>query len=135
MSAVSIQPEVFVVRDDGTCALVGGYSPASGQYHFPEQDVCPYTGADDVQRVELSTDGTLWGWTAVTAAPPGYEGRVPYGFGVVELTKERLRVVTRLTEADPGALEFGRRMRLVADAVATDADGHEIVVWAFEAAG
>ena len=46
-------------------------------------------------------------WTAVTAAPPGYTGAVPFGFGVVELTRERLRVVTRLTEADPAALDVG----------------------------
>lgn len=134
-TAVSIQPEVFEVRADGSVALIGGYSPTSGQYHFPRQAVCPYTGAGDVERVELSTTATLWVWTAVTAPPPGYDGPVPYGFGVVELARERLRVVTRLTERDPGALELGQPMRLVPDVVASDADGNDVVVWAFAAAG
>ena len=76
---------MFELRDDGTITLIGGYSPTSGQYHFPLLDTCPYSGATDVERVLLSRDATLWAWTAVTAAPPGYEGPVPYGFGVVEL--------------------------------------------------
>jgi uncharacterized OB-fold protein len=130
----SIEPDVFALSDDGSSVLVGGYSATSGLYHFPRQPVCPYTGAADVMPVELSGEGTLWGWTAVTAAPPGYDGDVPYGFGVVELTQERLRVITRLTEADPSALAFGDAMRLVADVVARDDDGTEIVVWAFEVA-
>ena len=60
--------------------------------------MCPYTGAADVEPVEFSHAATLWGWTAVTAPPPGYEGDVPYGFGVVELVHEQLRLITRLTD-------------------------------------
>jgi uncharacterized OB-fold protein len=84
--------------------------------------VCPYTGADDVEPAELPTTGRLWAWTAVTAAPPGYEGPVPYGFGVVELDGIGLRLVTRLTEPDPAALHEGQAMQFVED------DG---VSWAF----
>jgi uncharacterized OB-fold protein len=111
---------------DGSIALVGGYSPASGRHHFPLADTCPYSGATDVQRVLLSPAATLWAWTAVTAAPPGYEGPVPYGFGVVELVEERLRLVTRLRESDPGALAFGQAMTLVADELPGG-----VVTWAF----
>jgi uncharacterized OB-fold protein len=117
---------LFEVDDDGTLHLLGGYSPTSGQYHFPRLDACPYTGAADVEAVRLSGDATLWSWTAVTAPPPGYEGRVPFGFGIVELTKERLRVVARLTEPDPNALTFGQPMRAVADVLHDD-----VVTWAF----
>ena len=63
----------------------------------------------------LSSEATLWAWTAVTAAPPGYAGPVPFGFGVVELMHEQLRVITRLTEPDPARLAFGQPMRLVAE--------------------
>ena len=80
----------------------------------------------DIERVLLSRAGTLWAWTAVTAAPPGYEGPVPYGFGVVELTEERLRIITRLRESDPAQLTFGQPMTLVADELP---DG--VITWAF----
>ncbi|MGQ0825847.1 MAG: Zn-ribbon domain-containing OB-fold protein [Actinomycetota bacterium] len=117
---------LFELRGDGSIDLVGGYSPASDLYHFPLLDTCPYTGATDVQRVLLSRAATLWAWTAVTATPPGYRGTVPYGFGIVELTRERLRVVTRLSHTDPARLEFGQPMTLVAHELI---DG--VVTWAF----
>jgi uncharacterized OB-fold protein len=53
----------------------------------------------------------LWAWTAVNAPPPGYDGQVPYGFGVVELAADGLQVITRLTEPDPTALSEGMPMR------------------------
>lgn len=100
---------------NGRPALVGGYSPTSGLHHFPLADACPYTGAQDVEAVALSTTATLWTWTAVTSAPPGYEGPVPYGFGIVELEREGLRVVSRLTVSDPDALTLGQAMHLVTE--------------------
>jgi uncharacterized OB-fold protein len=95
--------------------LVGGYSASSGHHHFPLAAVCPYTGADDVEEVTLPTTGRLWLWTAVTSAPPGYDGPVPYGFGVVELDGIGLRVVGRLTCAEPDSLHEGQPMEVVDD--------------------
>jgi len=137
------------VAGDGSARLLGGYSPTSGRHHFPRSELCPYTGATDVEDATLPSTGRLWLWTAVTARPPGYGGPVPYGFGVVELDGIGLRIVTRLTEADPSALREGQPMRLTteslpgadggtddADSGADDADhgadDAELVVWAFE---
>jgi uncharacterized OB-fold protein len=116
--------DLLEIDGDGV-HLVGGYSPSSGHHHFPLAPVCPYTGADDVERVTLPTSGRLWAWTSVTSAPPGYDGAVPYGFGVVELDGIGLRVVGRLTEADPAVLRDGQPMRVVAEQVG------DLTVWAF----
>jgi uncharacterized OB-fold protein len=124
----AIAPGLFELRDDGSITLIGGYSPTSGRFHFPKLSTCPYSGAEDVEMVELSGAATLWGWTAVTAAPPGYDGPVPFGFGVVELVKEKLRIVSRLRESDPAQLTFGQPMTLVAD----ELPGGK-VTWAFDA--
>jgi len=117
---------LFELDGDGSITLVGGYSNVSGHHHFPLGPVCPFTGADDVERVPLPRDGHLWAWTAVTHPPPGYDGPVPYGFGVVELDGIGLRVVTRLTETDPSRLHQGQRMTLV-----TDDLGDHVATWAF----
>ncbi len=77
----------------------------------------------------LPTEGRLWAWTTVTAAPPGYDGPVPFGFGVVELG-DTIRVVTRITEPDVTALHPGQAMRLVVDEVG-ERDGDTVVSWAF----
>jgi uncharacterized OB-fold protein len=126
----AVHDGLFRLGADGEIRLLGGFSPTSGRHHFPRLPACPYTGADDVESVELSDHGTLWGWTAVTAPPPGYEGDVPFGFGIVELP-EGLRVISRLTEPDPARLQFGMEMRLVADHLHTDADGNDVLTYAF----
>jgi uncharacterized OB-fold protein len=115
-------------REGDTFVLQGGRSQSSGLYHFPLSDVCPYTGADDVEAVDLPASGRLWLWTSVTTAPPGYEGPVPYGFGIVELDGIALRVVGRLTESEPANLETGQRMRVVAD------EFTGVTTWAFQPA-
>jgi uncharacterized OB-fold protein len=115
---------MFEVDDDGLI-LLGGWSPSAGLHHFPLSPVCPYTGAADVEPARLPRTGRLFLWTAVTTAPPGYEGPVPYGFGVVELDGIGLRVVGRLTETDPARLSEGERMRVVADR------WDDVTTWAF----
>jgi uncharacterized OB-fold protein len=131
VAATPADPTALRRHDDGSIALLGGWSPSSGHHHFPRANTCPYTGATDVETVELSSHGRLWAWTAVTAPPPGYDGPIPYGFGVVELP-EGLRVVTRLTEADPSRLRAGQPMRLEAEELAV-AGGDTVAVWAFAA--
>ncbi len=121
------------ITDDGRATLLGGRCRACAAPHFPLAATCPYCGAGSVERMELPHRGTLWGWTAVTTAPPGYEGPVPYGFGVVELGGE-LRIITRITEVDPSALSFGQPVELVVDTVGATGDGDDLVAWAFSPA-
>jgi len=113
----------------GQPRLLGSRCEACGRHTFPRSDTCPYCAAQGARPVELSGRGRLWTWTAVTTPPPGYGGDVPYGFGVVELP-EGLRVVTRLTEADPARLSAGQPMRLVVTPVLAD-EGGPVVTYAF----
>jgi uncharacterized OB-fold protein len=126
--AVPVQEGLF--KTDPSPRLLGSMCGACGKHQFPRNVTCPYCGRDELDDVELSDTGTLWGWTTVTAPPPGYRGEVPYGFGVVELP-EGLRVITRLTEADPGRLQFGQGVRLQIVPLHTDDEGRSVVTWAF----
>ena len=131
--AVAVHDGLFTTDSDGSARLLGGRCGACGRYQFPRSSLCQHCGGDDVAEVELGPDGRLWAWTAVTAAPPGYRGAVPYGFGVVELG-EGLRVITRLTESDPAKLHEGQPVRLQLVALHQDDDGRDVLTWAFECA-
>lgn len=121
---------LFDFDADAVRLLMSGCA-ACGADFFPRAPVCPYCGGSDVVDVtSTGTGATLWAWTAVNAAPPGYGGSVPYGFGVVELPGG-VRIVTRITVADPAALSLGMPMRLTVDPVGSDEDGTEVVAWAF----
>ncbi len=109
--------------------LLGARCDACGDTSFPRLDQCPYCGSDAVQPVELSDHATLWGWTTVLTAPPGYLGTVPYGFGVVELP-EGIRIVTRLAVPDD-TWEYGQAMTLRVVELGPDADGEIVTTWEF----
>lgn len=115
--------------------LIGAKCVRCSNRSFPYSDTCPWCGDDGTFEVTLSPTGTLWAWTAVTAVPPGYEGEVPFGFGVVELDEDDLRVVTRLTTAEPDQMQFGQPMQLVLDEVGRNEDGVPVVSWAFAPVG
>lgn len=109
--------------------LVGGRCAGCDRAHFPLGPRCPWCGGASVTESALPLRGELRWWTAVTAAPPGYEGPVPYGFGIVELAGE-VHIVSRLTESDPTKLRNGQPVELTTDVVARDDDG-ELVAWTF----
>ena len=66
----------------------------------------------------------------MTAPPPGYQGEVPFGIGVVELP-EGMRVITRLTERDPRPSAEGQPMELRVVPLHRDDDGDDVVTYAF----
>jgi uncharacterized protein len=132
-------PERLMVRpglftDGATPTLLGSRCAACGAHHFPRHDTCPYCSVEDPAAMELTGPGTLWAWTAITAAPPGYTGEIPYGVGIVELP-EGIRIIGRLTESDPAALVFGQAMELRVVPLHADADGNEVVTYAFSPVG
>lgn len=117
---------MFRVDAAGT-VLLGGRSASSGLTHFPRRPLCPFTGADDVEPVDLPATGALWAWTTVESAPPGYTGEVPYALGVVELA-DGLRVVGRLV--DTPSPSHGLAMVVTTDVV-PGPEGEPRSVWAF----
>jgi uncharacterized OB-fold protein len=127
---IPVHEGLFTSPDDDPPHLIGGRCRACERHHFPKVGTCPYCSAEQVDEAQLSRQGTLWAWTAVTSRPPGYHGEVPYGFGVVELP-EGLRLVTRLTEPEPERLRFGQAMRLEVVPLHTDGDGRAVTTYAF----
>jgi uncharacterized OB-fold protein len=109
-----------------------------GELCFPQQEACPACTARDAESVELSPRGRLWTWTIQRFPPPtppwigpsDPRSFVPFGVGYVELP-EGIRVEGRLTENDPARLEIGMEMELVLEKFQDDADGNELVTFAF----
>jgi uncharacterized OB-fold protein len=107
-----------IERHNGSVRLVAGRCAACGDPLFPLRERCPACGGS-VERTLLPDRGTLWTWTTQGFEPksPPYvrdEGEfVPFAIGYVEFPGF-LRVEGRLTESDPGRLQIGAEMRVVA---------------------
>lgn len=127
---VPIHPGLFTMEGESGARLLGGLCPSCRRVHFPRLPTCPYCSAGDCSEQPLSPSGTLYLYTAVLSRPPGYKGDVPFGFGVVELP-EGLRVITRITETEPGKLRPGMPMQLVLVRLHRDDQGRDVVSYAF----
>jgi uncharacterized protein len=129
---VMVREGLFV--DGDPPALLASRCGTCGSVLFPRVDACTYCAAENPEPVDLTGPGTLWAWTAVTAPPPGYQGEVPFGMGVVELP-EGVRVITRLTQSDPDALEPGQAMELRIVPLHRDTERDDVVTYAFAPMG
>ena len=90
--------------------LIGGRCRACASLRFPMRRICAEC-QQDMAPAELSTVGTLYTFTIVRSAPPGYRGEVPYALGVVELT-DGIRVSTTVTADDLDAIMIGQEVTL-----------------------
>jgi uncharacterized OB-fold protein len=119
--------------------LLGSKCTACGEVTFPAQSACPACPSSDCEQIGLSRSGTLWTWTVQNFPPPHpYLGDarsfVPFGVGYIELA-EGVRVESRLTENDAGRLKIGMQMELVIETFGRDADGNDVVTFAFKPTG
>ncbi|ONH30823.1 Zn-ribbon domain-containing OB-fold protein [Pseudofrankia asymbiotica] len=117
--------------------LIGSRCGDCGATTFPTQARCPRCSGDKMSDLLLPRRGTLVAWTTQGFVPklPYAGGETaktfkPFGVGLVQLG-DVIRVEGRLTEADPQKLAFGMDVELAMVPFYTDADGNEVITFAF----
>ena len=131
MAARPVAPDLFT--SPPRLRLIGGRERASGRIVFPLPPNHP-----DYDALELPTQGTLWSYTVQRFAPksPPYAGAEPFepfALGYVELPGA-LIVESRLTGIAFEDLRLGLPMELTTTVLRTDADGSEVLTYAFRPA-
>jgi hypothetical protein len=120
------------VGDDAS--LLGGRRRADGKVVFPlPRDA----GAEAYDAIELPREGTLWSYTVQRFRPkPPYAGPgddrtfTPYAVGYVELP-DAIIVETRIQTDAIDRLRIGMPMTFTLQSFRTDADGAEVLTYAF----
>jgi uncharacterized OB-fold protein len=118
--------------------LIGSRCSECGAQTFPAQAYCPRCASTSMSEVLLPRTGSLWTWTIQGFRPksPPYKGDdtpetfEPYGVGYVDLDGELL-VEARLTENDPDRLTLGAEVELVLVPLYREADGTDVLTFAF----
>jgi uncharacterized protein len=136
-SVVSVDDSLFSWPEEPR--LIASTCTACHTTAFPRQPSCPRCTGTEVAAVPLATTGPLWSWTVQGFEPkPPYlaDGPFrPYGVGYVELAapdgSDAVLVESRLTEADPERLAIGAPMTLTFIPLRRDADGRQVVTFAF----
>jgi len=117
--------------------LLGGRCASCGAVAFPKPPSCSRCAGQEIDLTELPTRGTLWTWTVQGFPPksPPYllvetaKTFQPYGVGYIDLGE--VKVESRLTTADAAVLHIGMAMELTITHFATDAEGNDLVTFAF----
>ncbi|MCA4759005.1 OB-fold domain-containing protein [Mycobacterium sp. SMC-2] len=137
MSAL-IAEGLFRVDGDRS-VLFGSRRRSTGVVRFPAERPELFDGTDDIESIELSTEGTLYTYTTQEFAPPlPYKGPRtpetfrPYVVGFVQLA-EGLLVETLIVGASPDALRIGQSMVSTVTTLET-ADGQSFLTYAFRPA-
>jgi uncharacterized OB-fold protein len=123
--------------------LIGSHCAGCGTYAFPPRDgACPnpHCEVESLDRVPLSTTGTLWSFAENHYAPPppypASDPFEPYALAAVELATEGMVI---LGKAAPGVraadLAVGMDMELGLDVLYTDDDGVDRLVWVWAPVG
>ena len=126
--AVMVREGLFTdARGTGAARAAG--AAACGSHLFPRADACPYCAAEDPEPVELSSRGTLWSWTAVTAPLPGTRASpLRHRRGRAARGRPGHRPAHREL---PAALAEGQAMELRIVPLHRDEDGNDVVTYAF----
>jgi uncharacterized OB-fold protein len=124
--------DVAVFETEPAPRLFGGRERQSGKLLFP----CP-SDQRSFDREELPRHGTLWSFTIQRISPksPPFHGTQPYtpfAVGYIELPGA-LIVESRLTEVQFDRLRIGLPMELTTLSLYTDAQGTDVLTYAFKA--
>jgi uncharacterized OB-fold protein len=127
-------------RVDGDRAvLFGSRRRSTGAVKFPAERPELFDGTDDIEPIELATEGTLFTFTTQEFAPPlPYQGKRapdqfrPYVVGYVELP-DGVLVETLIVDAQPSDLRIGQPMVSTTTTLDTD-DGESVLTFAYRPA-
>ena len=133
----ALAPEISTWPDENP-QLIGSQLRQLRSHHVSRAGPLPQVQqARTCPTLLLPRRGTVVAWTTQGFAPgapyagPTGKDFVPFGVGLVQLG-DVVRVEGRLTENDPAKLKFGMEVELTMIPFTTDADGNEIVTFAFQ---
>ncbi len=113
----------------GQPALLASECGGCGTVTFPSEDVCPGCyDSDAVREVRLNRHGTLYSYTVIRSAPPGFTA--PYAVGYVDLP-EGIRLFAQIVIDRFEDLAIGMPVELVVGPLRHADGGVEIIGYKF----
>lgn len=119
---IIFHPGVLDVKDGGL-VQIGHRCRNCGKTSYPGVELCPFCSSENVEKVPLSTVGTLFSFS-VTRVPVGCY-KPPIIGGYIDLP-EGTRVFGQI-HADVKDVKTGMKVRVKTGALCTEKDGTEVI--------
>jgi uncharacterized OB-fold protein len=128
---VSINEKLFKLPSPGEEPRLKGVKCKScGELFFPKREKCVKCFAEETEEISLSPRGTVYSYTVVHHATPGYTGPLPYAVGAVELPGG-IVILSPLTQCQLDQLKIGMNVELVLEKLYEDENGNEVISYKF----
>ena len=89
---------------------------ACGRAIFYPRSVCPYCMSDQIDWFDASGRGTIYSYTVVHRAPPGFTDSVPYVVALIDLA-EGVRLMSNIVDCSPSDVRIGAPVEVTYDDV------------------
>lgn len=121
---------LWIPEDDKTQpALLGGQCEKCETIIFPYEAFCHGCyDSDTVKEIKLSRHGTLYSYTILRSAPPGFTA--PYAVGYIDLP-EGVRLFSQIVNCNFDCLTVGMEVELVVGPLRRTEEGVEIIGYKF----
>lgn len=135
MASRPVVEGLFTESEEGA-RLLGSRCNTCGAPYFPRSAVChnPACSASRIEDAAFGPRGKLWSLAIQDYPPPPPakydEPYQPYAVGIVDLN-DGLRVMGRLSVADPRQVEPGAEVELVLEPLYREKDGTDVITWKF----
>jgi len=87
--------------------LMGSHCSTCNTDYFPERIVCPKCRRKGkLEAKQMPTEGKIYSFTEVHAAPAGFEHETPYHIAVIEL-ENGVKVLSQLVDSPPEKIRIG----------------------------
>jgi len=112
--------QVLEIDPDGQGGrLLGSACPGCGAHYFPQRRTCARCLSDELERVALSSTGSVYTFTVVHQSTPEFP--TPYILSYVDLP-EGARVPAQLSGCAPEDVRIGMQVSLVVEPFGSEDD-------------
>jgi len=92
--------------------LMGSHCATCNTDYFPERVVCPKCRRKGkIDAKQMPTEGKIYSFTEVHAAPTGFEHETPYYIAIIELPNG-VKVLTQLVDSPDEKIKIGAQAKM-----------------------
>ena len=110
--------------------LIGSRCRSCGESFYPKRVVCANCYSEDQEEIALSKRGSIFTYTIARVTYPGTPVTAPFVTAQVQLP-EKVQVLSLVTDIDLNDVKIGAEVDLYFWKTGEDADGNEVMAYAF----
>ena len=115
---------------EGKARLLGSRCRSCGECQLGKRRFCIQCFSKDLEEIDLSQRGKVTRYSIVYVPTSAWKGESPYVVGSVE-TPEGVLVEAPIVECDFGSLKVGMEVEMVVRKADENAEGNEIMAYAW----